>query len=110
MRRGTQRPHMDVEFVGQDLKRQSILLWPFRVERLGSSDNCRWRGPAAGIPRAECFDRDTKGSSTFRLGQAGSCSNLSQDRSGLRHRSRRCHRFAAAPIVCRVWRATSLGC
>ena len=87
MRRGAQRPHMHVEFVGQDLKRQPILLRPSCLERLCSADDGRWRTPSAGIPRAERFDRDAKRYRALCLGQTEPRPNLSQDRGGLGHSS-----------------------
>ena len=51
---------MHVEFVGQDLKRHAIMFWPRRRQRPCLVDDGFWRGPSAGIPGAECFERDTK--------------------------------------------------
>jgi hypothetical protein len=47
--------------------------------------------PSARIPRTKCFNRDTKGRRAFRLRQVEPCPDLSQSRSALGHRSRRCH-------------------
>ncbi len=59
MRRGAQRPHMHVEFVGQDLKRHAIMQWSIRLQRPCLVDDGLWRGPSAGIPGAERFERNT---------------------------------------------------
>lgn len=85
-----QRPHMNVELVSQNLKRQSIMRWPFRPQRLRLVDDGPW--PSPGIPGAECFDGDTEGLCALHLGQAELCSNFPQRRNGTSHRSRRCHR------------------
>ena len=80
MRRGAQRPHMHVEFVGQDLKRHSIMRWPLRLQRPRVADDGLWRGPSAGIPGAERFERDTKSRRALRLGQAESRPDFPQGR------------------------------
>ena len=84
MRRGAQRPHMHVEFVGQDLKRHSIMRWPLRLQRPRLADDSLRRGPSAGIPGAERFDGDTKSRRALRLGQAEPRPDLSQRRCGAR--------------------------
>ena len=95
MRRGAQGPHMHVEFVGQDLKRHSIMSWPLRLQRPRLTDDSLWRGPSAGIPGSECFDRDAKSRRALRVGQTKPRPNLPQVRGAFGHRSRRCHRSAA---------------
>ena len=82
MRCGAQRPHMHVEFVGQDLKRHPIMRWPPRLQRPRLVDDSFWRGPSAGIPCAERFERDTERRCALRLGQAEPSPDLSQCRYG----------------------------
>ena len=53
MRRSAQSSHMDVEFVGQNLKRRPIMRWPLRRQGPRLVDDGLWRGPSARIPRAE---------------------------------------------------------
>jgi hypothetical protein len=89
MRRGAQRPHMHVKFVGQDLKRHPIRQWLFRLERLCSADDNRWRYPSAGIPCAEGFDSDTKGRRAERWSPVRISFRTEADLE-----SRRCHRSA----------------
>ena len=43
MRRGSQCPHMHVEFVGQDLKRHPIIRWPLRLRHPRLADDGLWR-------------------------------------------------------------------
>jgi hypothetical protein len=62
---GAQRPH--VELVCQDLEEHSILPGALRLQRPCLGDDCVWRGPSAGIPGAQRFQRDTKGRRAFRL-------------------------------------------
>jgi len=69
MCRGAQRPHVNVEFVGKDVKWHSITQWPLRLQCPGSTEDSLRRGPPAGIPRAERFERDAKGCRAIRLGQ-----------------------------------------
>jgi hypothetical protein len=47
---------MQVNFVGQDLQRHSIIRWQFRLQRPGLADDSLWRGPSAGVPCAERFN------------------------------------------------------
>ena len=70
VRCGAQRPHVHVEFVSQDLKRYQVTRGPSCLQRLRSVDDCCWRGPLASVPRAECFERDTKSRRALRLGEA----------------------------------------
>jgi hypothetical protein len=91
MRRGAQRSHMHAEFVGQNLKRHSVMRWPFRLQRPRLADDSLWRWSSAGIPGAECFDRHSKRHRALRLGQTEPCPNLPQARLTMGHRSRRCH-------------------
>lgn len=76
MRCGSQCPHMHVEFVGQDLKRHSIMQRPLRLQRPRLANDSLRREPSAGIPGTECFDRDSKGRRALRLGQAELRSNF----------------------------------
>src|SRR5438552_12728631 len=55
MRRAAQGSYTNVELVGQDLKRHSIMLRPLRRERLGLA-NDGLSCAAAGVRRAECFE------------------------------------------------------
>ena len=87
MRRGAQCSHMPLEFVSEDLKRQPLLSWSLRLERLGLTNDGLRRLPSAGIPGAERFESDTKRYRALCLGQAEPRSNLPQDRVGLGHRS-----------------------
>ena len=84
MGRGAQRPHVHVEFVGQDLKRHSIMQWPLRLQRPRLADDSLRRGPSAGIPGAECLESDTKGDGAFRLREMEACTDCSQHRRGRR--------------------------
>ena len=49
MRRGAQRFHMHVEFIGQDLKRHPIMQCPLRLQRPRFVDDSHWRGSSARI-------------------------------------------------------------
>ena len=73
---GAQRPHMNVEFIGQDLKRHSIMHWPLRLQRLRLADDGLWRGPSARVPRAKRFEGDAQNRRAFRLGEAESRPHL----------------------------------
>jgi len=74
---------MHVEFVGQNLKRHSFMRWPFCLQRPRLGDDSLWRGPSAGIPRAECFDGDAKSYRALRLGQSEPRPNFPQSRASL---------------------------
>jgi hypothetical protein len=67
VRSSAQRPHMHVEFVGQDLKRHSVMRRPLRVQSSCLADDGLRCGPSAGIPRAERFEGDAQSRRTFRL-------------------------------------------
>lgn len=60
MHRGAQGPYMHLEFVGQELQGQPLMRWSLRREHFCAPYDGCWRGPSARIPRAECFDGDTK--------------------------------------------------
>ena len=86
---------MYVEFVRQDLERHEVMQWPLRLQRPRPLYDGLWCEPSSGIPSAECFDGDAKRSRALRLGQAEPRPNLTQDRGGLSHPSRRWHRSNA---------------
>ena len=86
MRCGAQRPHMHVELVGQDLKRHSVVPWPFPFQRPRLADDSLRRWSTACIPSAERFERDTESRRALRLGQAELRSNFPQGRGVLGHR------------------------
>jgi hypothetical protein len=67
---------MNVEFIGQDLKRHSIMRWSFRRERLCLDDHSSWCGSSARIPGTKRFDRDTESGRALGLREAQSCSDL----------------------------------
>ena len=77
--------------VGQNLKRHSIMRWPFRLQRPCLADDSLRRGASAGIPGTECFGGDAKSRRALRLGEAESRADLPQGRGVFGHRSRRCH-------------------
>jgi hypothetical protein len=58
MRGGAQGPHMNVEFIGQNLKRHSTMRSLLRRERLRLDDQSFWRGSSARIPSTKRFERD----------------------------------------------------
>ena len=80
MSRRAQRPHMHVELVSQNLKRQPTMPWPLRPQRLRLVDDGPWRGPSPGIPGAKRFNGDTESRRAFRLGQAELRADLPQGR------------------------------
>jgi hypothetical protein len=86
MRGSAERPHVNLEFVGEYLKRHAIMRGPLRRERPRMPDERVWRAPSARIPCAERLDRNAKRCRAFSLGQAKSCPDFPQDRDALSHR------------------------
>ena len=88
---GPKGPHIDVEFVGQDLKRHPAMRRPLCLQPPRLTDDSLRRCPSAGVPGAERLDRDAERGCTLRLRQPESRPDLPNGRRGMSHRSRRCH-------------------
>ena len=82
----SQGPHMHVEVVRQDLKREPLRGRSFRRERLCPKNNGCGRRSSARLPTAEGFGRDPQRCRAGGLGQLEPCPDLLEGRDGLGHR------------------------
>jgi hypothetical protein len=70
MRCSAQGPHMNVELIGQDLKRHPLMQRPSYLRRLRLANDSLWCRPSARIPRAERLEGHSESRRALCLGQA----------------------------------------
>jgi hypothetical protein len=82
----SQGPHMHVELVRQDLKREPLRGRSFRGERVCLKDNGVGHRSSARLPGAEGFGPDAECRGAGGLGQLQSCPDIPEERGGFGHR------------------------